>query len=306
MKQIMIVLLAAAVLFSMMPMSEGFSALAEEKDPFHFATFGEARNAAMMTVGEENARDCVSGEEGYCVALIKQDGRFFRAVTFFDEHANELYSAFLDASSLEQKKFAFDEFRAVEEYLMTLPVQYTEELTVIPLTQEDLDAMAGKTIAEVMSEPWELGMMNYPEHAEENGDVVFPMVKGFCEYELVINEPFEVYQERRTHDHYDPVTTMSLQNYGDLTVRYVRYSGLSDNMLFLSYQADGTWIGMAEPAFVNYDLMTEITDILAAAWENGEPDQETKEAMIAKLTEEHPEAAEMIRQIVESYRSSYD
>ena len=71
MKQIMIVLLAAAVLFSMMPMSEGFSALAEEKDPFHFATFGEARNAAMRTVGEENARDCISGEEGYCVALIK-------------------------------------------------------------------------------------------------------------------------------------------------------------------------------------------------------------------------------------------
>ena len=42
--------------------------------------------------------------------------------------------------------------------------------------------------------------------------------------------------------------------------------------------------------------------ILAAAWENGEPDQETKEAMIAKLTEEHPEAAEMIRQIVEGFR----
>ena len=301
MKKLITVLLAA-VLFAVIPMSEGFSALAEEKDPFHFATFGEARNAAMSTVGEENVRDRVSGEEGYCVALIKQDGRFFRAVTFFDEHANELYSAFLDASSLEQKKFAFDEFRAVEEYLMTLPVQYTEELTVIPLTQEDLDAMAGKTIAEVMSEPWELGMMNYPEHAEENGDVVFPMVKGFCEYELVINEPFEVYQERRTHDHYDPVTTMSLQNYGDLTVRYVRYSGLSDNMLFLSYQADGTRAAMDEPVFENYDLMIEITDILAAAWENGEPDQATKEAMIEKLTAENPEVAEMIRQIVEGFR----
>lgn len=52
--------------------------------------------------------------------------------------------------------------------------------------------------------------------------------------------------------------------------------------------------------------MIEITDILAAAWENGEPDQATKEAMIEKLTAEHPEVAEMIRQIVESYRSSYD
>ena len=40
---------------------------------------------------------------------------------------------------------------------------------------------------------------------------------------------------------------------------------------------------------------------MAAVWVNGEPDPETKEAMIAELTEEHPEAADMIRQIVESF-----
>ncbi len=297
--------LFAAVLFSMISMAEGFSAMADEKGPFHFATFGEAVNEAMKTTDEGDAPYCVSSE-GYCIAVMKQDGRFFRAVTFFDERANELYSAFQDASAPEREKFAADEYRTLEEYLMALPVLYTEELTVVPLTQEDLDAMAGKTIAEVMSEPWEMGMVNYPENAEENGDVVFPMVKGFCEYELVINEPFEAYQERRARDHYDPVTLMSLQNYEDLTVRYVRYSGLSDNVLLLRYQADGTRAAMDEPDFENYDLMIEITDILAAAWENEEPDQETKEAMIAKLTLEHPEAADMIRQIVESYRISYD
>ena len=259
----------------------------------------------METADEGTAPYCVSSE-GNCIALIKRDGRFFRAVTFFDEHANELYSAFQNASAPEEGKFAEDKYGMMEEYLMTLPVQYTEELTVVPLTQEDLDAMAGKTIAEVMSEPWEMGMTNYPENADENGDVVFPMVKGFCKYELVINEPFEVYQERRANDPYDPVTIMSLQNYEDLTVRYVRYSGISDNVLLLRYQADGTRAAMDEPVFENYDLMTEITDILAAAWENGEPDQATKEAMIEKLTAEHPEVAEMIRQIVESYRSSYD
>ena len=294
--------LLAAVLFSMMPMAEGLSAMADEKDSFHFATFSEAVNEAMKTV---DTPYCVSSE-GYCIALIKQDGRFFRAVTFFDEHASELYNAFHDSFLPEEHEPANDEYRTLEEYLMTLPVQYTEELTVVPLTQEDLDAMAGKTIAEVMSEPWQMGMINYPENAEENGDVVFPMVKGFCKYELVINEPFEVYQERRAHDQYEPVTTMSLQNYENLTVRYVKYSGLSDNVLDLCYQADGTRAAVTEPAFENYDLMIEITDILAAAWENGEPDQETKEAMITKLTKEHPEAADMIREIVESYRMSYD
>ena len=275
------------------------------EEPPLFSTFGEAANAAMETVGEGESPYCISSE-GYCVALIKRDGHFFRAVTFFDEHGYELYSAFIEANEPEKEKFAEDEYRTLEEYLMTLPVQYTEELTVIPLTQEELDAMVGKTIKEMMSEPWEMGMRNYPENAEENGDVVFPMVKGFCEYELVINEPFEVYQERRACDHYDPVTMMSLRNYEDLTVKCMRYSGLSDNMMFLRYQADGTRAAIAEPAFENYDLMIEITDFLATAWEDGEPDQETKEAMIAKLTAEHPEAADMIRQIVESYRSSYD
>ena len=304
MKKLITVLLAA-VLFAVIPMSEDSSAMAGEKDSFHFATFGEAVNEAMETADEGTAPYCVSSE-GNCIALIKRDGRFFRAVTFFDEHANELYRAFLDASAPEEGKFAEDKYGTMEAYLMTLPVQYTEELTVIPLAQEDLDAMAGKTIAEVMSEPWEMEMMNYPEHADENGDVVFPMVKGFCKYELVINEPFEVYQERRACDHYDPVTMMSLKNYEDLTVKCMRYSGLSDNMMLLRYQADGTRAAIADPAFENYDLMIEITDFLATAWEDGEPDQATKEAMIAKLTAEHPEAADMIRQIVESYRRSYD
>lgn len=304
MKKLITVLLTA-VLFAVIPMSEDSSAMAEEEDSFHFATFGEAVNEAMKTADEGAAPYCVSSE-GNCIVLIKRDGRFFRAVTFFDEHANELYGAFQDASAPEEGKFAEDKYGTMEAYLMTLPVQYTEELTVVPFTQEDLDAMAGKTIAEVMSEPWEMEMMNYPEHADENGDVVFPMVKGFCKYELVINEPFEVYQERRARDHYEPMTIMSLQNYEDLTVRYVRYSGISDNVLLLRYQADGTRAAMDEPVFENYDLMIEITDILAAAWENGEPDQATKEAMIEKLTAENPEVAEMIRQIVESFRSSYD
>ena len=99
---------------------------------------------------------------------------------------------------------------------------------------------------------------------------------------------------------------MSLQNYEDLTVRYVRYSGISDNVLLLRYQADGTRAAMDEPVFENYDLMIEITDILAAAWGNGEPDQATKEAMIEKLTAEHPEVAEMIRQIVRGEQSTSD
>ena len=261
-------------------------------DPFRFESFREAV-AAM----EEGNGFTVS--DGYAVAVITRDGRCFRAVAAFDEHAEEMYAAFL-----EDGDFTFDEYQVLYGYIETLPVQYTEELTVVPLTQDELDAMAGKTVEEAMSEPWELMMCNYPEDAEAGKDIVFPMVKGFCEYGLVINEPFEVYQERRAGDRYDPVTIMSLRNYLDLTVRCVKYTGISTaHALDLSYQADGTIKRDTElfPEDYDFDLMVEIADYLTAVWESGEPDHETREALIAELTAEHPEAAEMIRQIVESF-----
>ena len=48
MKKLIMVLLAV-VLFTVIPMSEDSSAMAGEKDSFHFATFGEAVNEAMET-----------------------------------------------------------------------------------------------------------------------------------------------------------------------------------------------------------------------------------------------------------------
>lgn len=130
------------------------------------------------------------------------------------------------------------------------------------------------------------------------------MVKGFCEYELVINEPFEVYQERHNGDRYDPGAIMSPENYPDLTVKSVKYTGISSvNALDLRYQADGTIQRDIEPfpEGYDYDLMIEIADYLAAAWEGTEPDRETKEARIAELIALYPQAEEMIRQIVESF-----
>ena len=288
MKKICLLIIVSVILFAVC------SVYAEEAPLF--STFGEAVNAVEYTV---------SGE-GYAVALIEKDGRFFRVIASLDETGKELYEAFLNASGPETMSFPADEWDSVFDHVMTLPVEKTEELTIVPFTQEELDAMAGKTIADVMSEPWEMGMMNYPEEADANGDVVFPMVKGFCKYDLVINESFEEYQERRSRDHYDPVTVLSLKNYEDLTVRYMKYAGLSGNTTNLLYLADGTRAAVDEPVFENYDLMTEIADILAPLWENGEPDPETKEAMIAELTEEHPEAADMIREIVDSYYRSDD
>ena len=268
--------------------------LPPETDSFHFSTFHEVLDAS-------NREYMICSE--YAAAPIEQDGRYFRAVSFLDEHAKELYTAYTKAWETEDGEGAREAGLALDEYIYQLPVQYTEELFIEPLSREELDTMAGSTIEEVMSEPWELKMRGYPEDAGAGKDVVFQMVKGFCNYELVINEPYEVYAERRAADRYDPVTVMSLKNYLDLTVKCVNYTGISHNTLDLQYQPDGTFEPDTEPIpeDYDYDLMVEIADQLAAVWEDGEPDQETKEAMIVKLTEEHPEAADMIRQIVESF-----
>ena len=279
------------------PGSENSPAETGETDPFRFAAFGEAMDA----VSKEGESFCVSSD-GSCVALIERDGHFFRAVTFFDDRAKELYAAYEDAWTPGSNQ-SDEEYNLLTEYIRSLPVEYTEELAVVPFTQEKLDAMAGKTIGEVMSEPWELGMQHYPDDAESGKDIIFPMVKGFCKYDLVINEPYEVYQERCAADHYEPVTEMSLENYLDLTVKCVKYSGIASTVNDLRYQADGTFNRDTELLSEGYDndLMLEIADYLAAVWENGEPDRKGKEAIIVRLTEEHPEAADMIRQMVESF-----
>ena len=274
------------------PEAENSPSETKETDPLCFTAISE-----VVESMEEGDAFTLSDE--YAAALIRRNGHCFRVVAPLDEHAKELFAA-----AFEGGNFSDDAYQALSDYAQTLPVQYTEELTVVPFAQEELDAMAGKTIGEVMSEPWELQMYNYPEDPEAGKDIVFPMVKGFCEYELVISEPFEVYQERRARDHYDPVTDMSLQNYLDLTVKSVKYTGISSvNALDLRYQADGTIQRDTEPfpEGYDYDLMMEIADYLAAAWEGIEPDRETKEAWIAELTKLYPQAEEMIRQMVESF-----
>lgn len=59
--------------------------------------------------------------------------------------------------------------------------------------------------------------------------------------------------------------------------------------------------GNSEMSEEEYSLMIEIADILAAAWENGEPSPEAKNTLIAELTEKYPQAGDMIRQMVETF-----
>ena len=152
MKKLTAILVMITILFTASAFADDLS---DRTDPFGFATFADA---VMATGG-----DYMIDSKGYAGAVIEKDGRLFRAFAFFDERAEELYAAYNDAWEQEDVSVLDAATQALSEYIMTMPVQNTEELTARPLTQEELDAMAGKTIGEVMAQPWEMQMRNYPE-----------------------------------------------------------------------------------------------------------------------------------------------
>ena len=138
MKKIIMLILTAVML------SAACGAYAE--DPLHFETFGEA----VETGDGPDNRYVISGE-GYAAALVESDGRFFRVFAFMDEQEKEYCSTFLSTRLSEDAGFPSDEWLAFTEQIMALPVQSVEELTIAPFGQEELDAMAGKTIADIMT-----------------------------------------------------------------------------------------------------------------------------------------------------------
>ena len=98
----------------------GQSAGAEEAT---FKTIGDAVNSP------EEDRAIGGTEDQYIVVLKNGDG-YVRVVADMDDKAKELYEATMMAEDFDK---AYDEYL---NYMSTLPVKYTEEITAKPLDQE--------------------------------------------------------------------------------------------------------------------------------------------------------------------------
>ena len=99
-------------------------------------------------------REALDAAEGYAainetddsvILILERDGKYLRAVTMMDEHAKDLYQT----AMAEEDSSAFEVFDA---YAWNLPVSYTEDITATPLEQAELDALAGRTIRDIMRE----------------------------------------------------------------------------------------------------------------------------------------------------------
>ena len=238
-----------------------------------FSSFSKAVEAAGETAS-------IGGSSSSLVIVMEMDGRLLRSVALLDDRAKELFEAAIEDDSSDVP------FRTFDEYAWQLPVSYTEEITAVPMSREELDALDGKTILEL-----EMSGFTYFDAAEAGtGLANVRMACGFYEYTFETDVPYAEYQALENTD--------ALK---DVAVRNGKYTGLSALATNLDYYADGSYHPKADFPEENYSLMIEISELLAEIWKNGEPDPEAKEALIAELTEKNPQYEGMIREMVETF-----
>ena len=112
-----------------------------------------------------------TGHGGNYHLLIKEEkgGKTYRSVAEADDKYRKPQEAAWEAEP-DQMEAAF---AAADEYLKTLPTVYSEGLTAVPMAQADMDALVGKTIAELR----EAGCVD-SEGGTEGDDIVYVMRSG--------------------------------------------------------------------------------------------------------------------------------
>lgn len=260
-RKIAAVLLAAALCLG--------AALAEEPAAASFATIGEA-------MASEGFTGVAGSDEEHYVVAVEKDGAYIRLVADLDDEARRLGDEIVKYEDAEKLEAAFS---AYNEYVLTLPVAYEEEITAAPLTGEELDALAGKTLQELE----EAGYEHSSSDMGENDEATYVVSFGLYEYNLLLNETWTEYRERDDNGYI-----------GDLTVKSASFAGLSRNAAELRWHADGTCDAERD----GWAEFNGIMDLISEALSGDDPEE-----AIRKLTEAMPEHAEEIRTLVEVFSS---
>ena len=238
-----------------------------------FATVGEA----MEAQGEDGIHGGYG--EDY-VVIVEVDGTFVRAVAKLDEQAEALDQAIFGADDIDAA------FAARDEYIRTLPILYTEEITAVPKDQAELDALVGKTVKELEEmgyESRETGTYGEDHHIE------CVLASGLFQYRMIMNESEDEYLER-VEDTYV---------FDDFTVKSASFDGVSFNAVDLAYQADGTYAAPetdGDPFSGNLDLL----QIMVDAAQRGELDLDmVTDRLKGMLPEAEPRQAAVIEYVLQ-------
>lgn len=249
-----------------------FEKLPGEPAVLSFATIGDAMDAEGYT-------GIAGGDDQHYVVAVEKDGAWIRLVADVDDEARRLGEETVNYESAEKLEAAFN---AYNEYIKTLPVTREEEITAAPLTQAELDALAGKTLQELE----DAGFEHTSSEMGENDEATYTVSLGLYNYDLLLNETYTVYQQ---HDDSGYI--------GDLTVRSAAFAGLSHNAAELRYHADGTYDKENDSWAEFNSIMEQISEAMSG---------ENPEEAIRNLIEAMPEHAEDIRMFAEVFSSISD
>ena len=212
-----------------------------------FATVGEA-----LEKGEATGSGTTFNDEQF-VTVVRYNDRFIRVVASMDKETMAQLEALFASEDYENMAAKQDALFAPR------PVLYTEDLTDAALPQEELDALAGKSVAELTAQGFELTSSGTTED-ETGAYVTCGMIYGLFEYAFVMNESAQAYDQLIDSGNYDPLTVRSSMGVTDA----------SYNATDLSWHADGTYVASQPGDEPFSSLLAGLSGFLDQAAQSGE------------------------------------
>lgn len=252
-----------------------------------YATVGEAL--------EDSAEDRIvaGGVPGEYYAVVTQkDGKYYRSVAIFDEKLNELNEALENLDYEAEDFFEKHEaaMQAVDDYLKTLPIAYSEVFTAQPLTDEEMASMQGKSLSQLTEEGFEIGSNGTePGEDEEEILIVYSLRYGVYDYNCVVDADFDQY-----------IAAQDNGAEGDLVVKSMSLAGITEWGFEKRFHTDGTVDEPKDPFAEFSEIMAEMLTFFEKIQAGEEIDiQDYADTLKAK----YPDYAEMIDVYITMYQT---
>jgi len=252
-----------------------------------YATVGEAL--------EDSAEDRVvaGGVPGEYYAVVTQkDGKYYRSVAICDEKLNELNEALENLDYEAEDSFEKHDaaMQAVDDYLKTLPIAYSEVFTAQHLTDEEMASMQGKSLSQLTEEGFEIGSNGTePGEDEEETLIVYSLRYGVYDYKCVVDADFDQY-----------IVAQDNGAEGDLVVKSMSLAGITEWGFEKRFHTDGTVEEPKDPFAEFSEIMAEMLTFFEKIQAGEEIDiQDYADTLKAK----YPDYAEMIDVYITMYQT---
>lgn len=252
-----------------------------------YATVGEAlEDSAEGRV----VAGSIPGE--YYAVVTQKDGKYYRSVAIFDEKLNELNEALENLDYEAEDFFEKHEaaMQAVDDYLKTLPIAYSEVFTAQPLTDEEMASMQGKSLSQLTEEGFEIGSNGTePSEDEEEILIVYSLRYGVYDYNCVVDADFDQY-----------IAAQDNGAEGDLVVKSMSLAGITEWGFEKRFHTDGTVDEPKDPFAEFSEIMAEMLTFFEKIQAGEEIDiQDYADTLKAK----YPDYAKMIDVYITMYQT---